>query len=215
MLTTADGVQLEAEVSPTSGLSGPSESLDTAPVAVAAVVCHPHPLYGGTMHNNVVFRLFGDLSARRIPTVRFNFRGVGQSGGSHGAGRDERADVVAAIDFLATDHPERSVLLCGYSFGADVALAVDDERIGGWLAVSPPLRTFEPDQLVAGADSRPKILVSGSNDEIRSADQVADAVATWPSTSIQVADGVDHFWMSGLGQITAAVDAMVDQLTSG
>ncbi len=121
-LSTADGLTLEAQLasSPVGTDGGPDSG---SPPAVA-VVCHPHPLYGGSMHNNVVDRLFRDLPAAGVPALRFNFRGVGASEGSHGGGESERGDVVAAIDALASRHPGVPVLVAGYSFGADVALAV-------------------------------------------------------------------------------------------
>src|SRR5271169_3671120 len=84
----------------------------------AALVCHPHPLFGGTMHNKVVFRVAKALHAREMPVLRFNFRGAGLSEGVHDDGRGEREDVVAALDYLAGQFPARPILLTGFSFGA-------------------------------------------------------------------------------------------------
>lgn len=204
-ITTADGLSLEGELaSGDPGAGGP---------AAVAVVCHPHPLYGGSMHNNVVHRLFVDLPGRGVPTLRFNFRGAGRSEGSHGGGRDEVADVVAAIDAVAERYPGVPVLLAGYSFGADVSLSVEDERIGGWLAVSPPLRIVDPADMVATTDPRPTVIVSGSADDFRPAEAAAALVADWPATEVRSADGVDHFWMQGLDQLDPAAAALLERIT--
>ncbi len=201
---TADGLALEGE------LALAAEDGD-APRAVA-VVCHPHPLYGGSMHNNVVGRLFLDLPARGVPTIRFNFRGAGASGGTHGGGEAERADVVAAVDVAAERYPGRPLLLAGYSFGADVALSVGDDRIGGWLAVSPPLRIVAPEAMVAASDGRPTVIVSGSADDFRTATDAEALTSSWASVEVRAADGIDHFWMSGLDQVTAAAEHLLDRI---
>jgi alpha/beta superfamily hydrolase len=201
-LSTSDGLSLEAELVTTG---------DDRPVA-AAVICHPHPLYGGSMHNNVVHRLLSDLAARGVPALRFNFRGAGRSEGSHGGGRDEVADVVAAIDGVAARCPGVPVVVAGYSFGADVSLSVDDERIGGWLAVSPPLRIVDPADMAAAADPRPKIIVSGTEDDFRPADAAAGIVAGWANAEVRAAPGVDHFWMTGLDLLDPAAGALLERL---
>ncbi len=204
-LTTSDRLSLEAELASTA------ETGDDGPVAVA-VVCHPHPLYGGSMHNNVVARLLADLPARGVPTLRFNFRGAGASEGSHGGGETERLDVVAAIDAVTERYPGTPVLVAGYSFGADVSLAVDDARLGGWLAVSPPLRIVDPAAMAAASDPRPKVLVTGTDDDFRPADQAEATVAAWPTTEVRAAPGVDHFWMRGLDHLAPAADALLAKL---
>src|SRR5690349_24273205 len=90
----------------------------------AALVLHPHPLGGGTMHNKVVFRAASALNDAGLITLRINFRGVGQSTGQHDEGRGERDDVRAALDYLAAKYPPLSITLCGFSFGARVGLEV-------------------------------------------------------------------------------------------
>lgn len=198
-LSTADGLSLEAR------LTTPPDPVGDGPAAVA-VICHPHPLYGGSMDNNVVHRLAADLGAAAVPSVRFNFRGVGASTGTHGGGQAEVADVVAAIDELADRHPGVPVLLAGYSFGADVALSVGDARIAGWLAVSPPLRIVDPADMVAATDQRPTVIVAGTADDFRPADQAETMVAAWPATEVVAAAGVDHFWMQGLDHLAGATN---------
>ena len=97
----------------------------------AAVVCHPHPLHGGTMHNKVVFQAAKAALQEGLPTLRFNFRGVGKSTGSFGDGIGEREDVTAALDYLGTRFPAIPVCLLGFSFGASVGLRVgaNDPRV--------------------------------------------------------------------------------------
>src|SRR5579863_10283410 len=110
-------------------LAGPAGRLEalmwTAPAggpAFVAVVCHPHPLYGGTMHNKVVFQAAKRLHDFGVPVLRFNFRGAGLSEGAHENGRGEQEDVRAALDYLAGEFPGRPILLAGFSFGSSVGL---------------------------------------------------------------------------------------------
>src|SRR5437867_11523021 len=96
---------------------------------LAAVVCHPHPLFGGTMHNKVVYQAAKSLDARGIPVLRFNFRGAGLSAGVHDRGQGEKGDVRAALDFLAGEFPGVPILVAGFSFGAWVGLRVGFEHL--------------------------------------------------------------------------------------
>src|ERR1700733_4181244 len=104
------------------GQAGRLEStLWTTPGAdahLAALVCHPHPLFGGTMHNKVVYQTAKALHRRGIPVLRFNFRGAGLSEGEHDRGKGEQDDVRTALDYLAQEFPERPILLAGFSFGS-------------------------------------------------------------------------------------------------
>ena len=106
----------------------------------AAVVCHPHPLYGGTMHNKVVFRVARALHGLGLPVLRFNFRGTGMSAGEHDFGRGEADDVRAALDYLAEQFPGRPLLLAGFSFGAWVGLRVGcgDARVAELVGLGLP-----------------------------------------------------------------------------
>src|SRR5437867_11980992 len=96
-----------------------------------ALVLHPHPLFGGTMHNKVVFRAAAALNDAGLVTLRINFRGVGQSTGTHDEGYGERDDVRAGLDYLTDQYPSREITLCGFSFGARVGLEVGiaDDRV--------------------------------------------------------------------------------------
>jgi alpha/beta superfamily hydrolase len=201
-IVTADGLSLEAEV-----------RVPAEPKA-AAVVCHPHPLYGGNMANNVVAALFDELSVRGAITCRFNFRGVGRSDGGHDGGRKERLDIEAAVEAMterlgASNQP---LLLAGYSFGADTALTVADAAVSGWLAVAPPLRVVPIDDMAAGPDARPKRLATGVGDEFRGPADARAATAHWTNCTVTDVAGADHFFSVGLDTVRSVAAALLDDL---
>jgi alpha/beta superfamily hydrolase len=180
-LVTADAISLVAEV-----------TLPTAPVRGAASIAHPHPLYGGTMHDAVVMTIDHALVAAGLATVRFAFRGTGGSGGTHSGGAGERLDVLAALEHAASVAPGRPLLACGYSFGADVTLACADDRVAAWMVVAPPLRVVET--FAAASDPRPKHLLVAAHDQYNPPDAARAATAAWRNTTIHVVDGADHFF---------------------
>src|SRR5712664_809024 len=108
---------------------------------LAAVVCHPHPLFGGTMHNKVVYQVAKTLHRFGLPVLRFNFRGAGLSEGTHDEGRGEQDDVSAALDFLAAEYPGAPLLLAGFSFGSWVGLRVgcSDTRVSELIGLEIPV----------------------------------------------------------------------------
>jgi alpha/beta superfamily hydrolase len=181
LLTTADGIVLEAEA------NGP----DRAHAAV--LLTHPHPLHGGSMRSLVTSELFRILPTHGIAVVRFNFRGVGGSGGTHGHGIDEQLDIVAGLDELSRRAADLPLVIGGWSFGADVALTVVDPRLAGWFLVAPPIRIVRVDAMVAAHDPRPKRLAVPEHDEFRPPDSARDATADWVNTSIEVIAGADHY----------------------
>ena len=199
-LTTSDGVTLQAE------LVVPAD-----PVATA-VVCHPHPLYGGTMDNNVVESIFTTWRRSGVGVLRFNFRGSGLSTGQHDNGSAERLDVVAAIDELTARWPTKPLVVAGYSFGADVALAVAHEQVSAWFAIAPPLRVVPAAEMVAATDDRPKVIVSGSDDDFRPPDQVAAVTAGWNNTKLATAPGANHFFSTGLETVEQAASELLATL---
>lgn len=132
----------------------------------AAVVCHPHPLHGGTMHNHVVFRIADAMRKAGIAVVRFNFRGVGQSTGSHGGGGPEREDVRAALDWMVARYPGLPLWVGGFSFGSVVGLTEGDAdpRVTGLLGVGVPLvRGWDTEPVVRSR--KPRALLCGTEDE--------------------------------------------------
>jgi uncharacterized protein len=178
---TADGLVLEGEVVVPADAMG------------AVVLAHPHPVHGGSMTSLVTSELFRTLPGHGLAVLRFNFRGVGGSEGEHGGGVDEQLDVVAAIDALTDRVPDLPLITAGWSFGADVSLAVVDPRVRGWFCVAPPLRILPIDELLAAHDPRPKLLAVPEHDQFRPPGPAAELTAGWETTTIEVVSGADHF----------------------
>ena len=199
-VTTADGVDLEAE-------------LDLPDDAQAAVVlAHPHPLYGGSMRTGLPAALFELLPARAIAALRFNFRGVEGSGGSHDRGQAERLDVAAAVQALAGRAPGIPLVVCGWSFGGDVSLCVDDDAIAAWCPVAPPLAVVELGDMAAASDPRPIHLLVPEHDQYSPPPRTEELTSSWTATSIAVIPGTDHFLGGALGPIAEAVAAFTLRL---
>jgi alpha/beta superfamily hydrolase len=176
------------------------------------VVCHPHPVYGGTMDNKVAYTLARALQASGVATLRFNFRGVGASAGAYDEGAGETQDAAAVADFGAARWPNRRLVLAGFSFGAFIALrlalARDTARL---ITVAPPVGRFDFSELRAPAC--PWLVVQGD------ADDVVDpaAVIAWakrqePAPDLRVVAGVGHFFH---GHLALLRDAVVETLRSG
>jgi uncharacterized protein len=201
-ITTADGVALEAEVA--------------VPVrTVAAVVlCHPHPLQGGTMRSLLPSELFRLLPQRSIAALRFNFRGVEGSGGTHGEGIDEALDVGAAISSLHADLPDASIVVCGWSFGADVSLSVVDPNVAAWAAVAPPLRVIDLDAMAAAHDPRPKLLIVPEHDQFDPPERVRRLTEGWQATTVEVIKGADHFLVGRTDRVASLVVDLVERVTA-
>ncbi len=202
-LQTADGLSLEAE------WARPADALATA------VLCHPHPKYGGTMRSIVISALFEALPKRAVGCLRFNFRGVEGSDGSYTEGRDEPLDVAAALDAAVEAAVAGPLALIGWSFGADIALAIDDPRITGWVGIAPPLR-FRPERAYAavGDDPRPKLLVLAANDEFRAPAEIEAETSAWTSTRIETVPGASHFFVGRTERVVTLVGDFVDGLSA-
>jgi uncharacterized protein len=173
---------------------------------LAAVVCHPHPLFGGTMHNKVVYNTAKALDALGIPVLRFNFRGAGLSAGEHDRGHGERDDARAALNFLATEFPGIPVLLAGFSFGAWVGLRVGCEhpRVSHLIGLGIPVNSTDFSFLRQCV--KPKLFVHGGNDEFGAVEKVKALVASIPGENhLVVVEGVDHFFAGKLNELDAAV----------
>jgi len=202
-LHTADGLSLEAEW---------AGSPDARAIAV---LCHPHPQYGGTMRSIVISALFEALPERRIACLRFNFRGVEGSEGSYAEGRDEPLDVAAALDAAFDAAVDTPLSLVGWSFGADIALGVDEPRVAGWVGIAPPLR-FRPEHAydAVGHDPRPKLLVLAANDEFRAPTEISAATSAWASTRIETVAGASHFFVGRTERVVTLVGDFVAGLTA-
>lgn len=175
----------------------------------AALVCHPHPLYGGTMHNKVVYHAMKTLHGFGFPVLRFNFRGAGLSEGEHDQGRGEVEDVLAALDWLDSEF-HLSIVFCGFSFGAATGLraACLDDRVAGIISLGTPVavegRVYTYEFLRHCA--KPKLFVSGSLDQFGPRGNLIRLVqpAREPKELVFV-DGADHFFEGHLGEMQDAV----------
>ncbi len=143
----------------------------------AVVVCHPHPQGGGTMHNNVVYRVAKALGDAGATVLRFNFRGVGRSSGSYGGGIDEEEDARAALDFLEQRAPGVPLWMAGFSFGARVGLTVGagDARVQKLFGVGLALKMF--DYRIFGGSPKPKAIIQAANDEYAARAEIEAAFA--------------------------------------
>lgn len=173
-----------------------------------AVVCHPHPLYGGTIHNKVVYRTAKALHQRGASVLRFNFRGAGQSEGVHDRGIGEQADVRAALDYLSTEFPGRAIVLAGFSFGSWVGLRVgcEDPRVISLIGLGLPVDNVEVSYLRACV--KPKLIIQGGQDQFGSRANIEALFATIPEPKrLVIVEGADHFFAGHLDAIGTAIDA--------
>ena len=163
----------------------------------AVIVCHPHPLYGGDMSNNVVLAICQELAQQSIAALRFNFRGVGESGGTFGEGIAEQEDVKAALAFVSSTPSIdlRRTGLVGYSFGASVALpvALQDEQVNLLALVSPALSDSGWEQL--RECSKPKLHVRRKYTFVIPSMKFQQYIKDIPEPrEFQIISGADHFW---------------------
>jgi uncharacterized protein len=180
----------------------------------SALVCHPHPLYGGTMHNKVVFKVAQTLQSLNMPALRFNFRGVGHSTGTYDEGRGEMDDVRYALEFLSRRYPGLPVVLGGFSFGAYVGLrvAAADDRVQAMIGLGVPARMLNGD--VLEGSQKPKLIIQGTNDELAPYDQTAQWFEQVPAPKSMVAvRGADHFFQGRLDEVQAIITNFVRTLS--
>jgi len=177
-----------------------------APARAAAVLCHPHPLYGGTMDNRVIYRAGKGALAAGLAALRFNFRGVGASTGFYDDGVGEQDDVISAIDWLKRQYPKLPLALIGFSFGAWVGLqvAARDSRIQATVGLGLPLGSLNFDFL-AGY-SKPSLYLIGTQDEHCPKEKIALlARCLPPSSTVGLIEGADHFFGHGLEQMQTMI----------
>jgi len=167
-----------------------------------ALVCHPHPLYGGTMHNKVVFRAAKAALLSGLPTLRFNFRGAGKSVGTFTGGEGEQGDVGAGLDYLTAHFPGWPVCMMGFSFGAWVGLTVGatDARVSTLVGLGVPVGSLDFDFL--RDVTKPKLIIHGTRDEFGPAAQVVDLYdALAEPKQIHWVEGADHFFAGKLDEV--------------
>jgi uncharacterized protein len=191
----------------------------------AAVVCHPHPLFGGTLHNKVVFHTMKALNGFGFPVLRFNFRGTGLSEGEHDQGNGEVEDVRTALDWLDAEY-HLPLIFAGFSFGAAVGLraACADARVRGVIGVGTPIgpvvsdsevpRTYTFDFLQDCA--KPKLFVSGARDQFGPRAKLEALVVSMPEPKkLVLIDGADHFFEGRLRELRETIETWVkEQLKS-
>lgn len=180
-----------------------------------AVVCHPHPQGGGTMNNNVVYRVAKALADRRTSVLRFNFRGVGRSTGEYGGGVAEVDDARAALDFMASRHPDLPLWQAGFSFGARVGLqaGMADPRVSRLLAVGLAVRMFDLSFLEGDRRGLPLAVVQAANDEYGDRAEIEAFVGRLaPPVRLWIVDDATHLFPGRLDALERAAGEAIEWL---
>jgi hypothetical protein len=190
----------------------------------AALVCHPHPMFGGTLHNKVVFHTMKALNSFGFPVLRFNFRGTGLSQGEHDRGEGEVDDVSSALNWLDAEF-HLPLMFAGFSFGAAVGLraACADARVKAAIGVGTPVapvaadteapRTYNFDFL--RDCGKPKLFVSGARDQFGPRGRLEALVASTPEPKqLVLIEGADHFFEGRLRELREAIEVWVRQAVS-
>jgi alpha/beta superfamily hydrolase len=200
-------------------IAGPAGNLEAlldtpanADSSRVAVVCHPHPVYGGTMTNKVVHMLAKSFNECGAPAVRFNYRGVGASDGAYDQGNGETEDAIAVFDWAAQRWPGARIWLCGFSFGGAVAIRAALARAAsGLVTVAPAVRRVHVP--TAQLPACPWLLVQGDRDELVDAADIqrwAQDLATPPE--LRLLPGVDHFFHGRLNELRDVVTQWLKQV---
>lgn len=184
----------------------------------AGLVCHPHPLGGGTMHNKVVFRAASGLLDAGLATLRFNFRGVGASTGEHDEGRGEQQDVRDALDYMSANFPGKEITQAGFSFGTWVGsrVAIGDDRVVRLISIGTPVDKY------AGFDyldelRKPILFVHGDSDDFGSVDslkKLVDRLSRVTETKLVIFENCGHFFENHLDQLRNTIRDWVIEQTS-
>jgi alpha/beta superfamily hydrolase len=184
----------------------PDDQAEGVPAPAAAIVCHPHPLFGGTFHNKVVHAAAEAIVRAGLPVMRFNFRGAGGSGGRHDGGNGEREDLRVVLDHLAARFPGRPLLVSGYSFGAYVGLRVGcaDPRVAALIGIAVPAGMYDFGFLRECA--KPLSLIQGDQDPIGPIGLVLTIAAALPGGCRVVAvPGAGHAFTGHLDALAERV----------
>ena len=176
-----------------------------SPIA-GIVICHPHPLYGGDMDNPVVVRAQEVCAGLGFATLRFNFRGVGASGGIHDGGVGEQEDLRAALDALAKAVGGAPLALAGYSFGARIAALVgcQDPRVVGLALIAPPLAMYDFGCLEGSRV--PTFIVAGTVDSYCPPAELARLAERFAWATVVSIEGADHFFFGKLFPLGQAIE---------
>jgi uncharacterized protein len=205
---TAEKLTLAGPAGPLEALLETPAGTGQEPVTGVAIVCHPHPLYGGNMHNKVVHTLARACNELGFATLRFNYRGVGSSAGSYDEGDGETQDALALLDWASARSPGTTLYMAGFSFGGAVAIRAARQRpIERLVTVAPAIERL-------GAESAlptcPWLLVQGTADELLDASATQRWAASLPRPpQLVMLEGVSHFFH---GQLTRLKDVVVQWL---
>jgi alpha/beta superfamily hydrolase len=182
----------------------------------AALVCHPHPVFGGTMHNKVVFHAMKALNSFGFPVLRFNFRGTGLSHGEHDYGRGEIDDVRTALDWLDREF-ELPLMFAGFSFGAAVGLnaACADNRVKSLIGLGTPVAPVDErsyDLEFLRSCGKPKLFVSGSRDQLGPRAKLEALVSSLPEPKkLVIIESADHFFEGRLREMRDAIERWITE----
>lgn len=170
------------------------------------LVCHPHPLGGGTMHNKVVFRAAAGLLDAGLTTLRFNFRGVGASTGQHEDVPGGVEDVGFALDYMANQYPEQPITLAGFSFGSRTGMEVgiSDDRVVRLISIGTPVDKYGDYEFLT-AVRKPILFVHGDKDEFGAVENVRKLVEQIPTAELIVFENCGHFFDEHLNELRDSI----------
>jgi alpha/beta superfamily hydrolase len=176
----------------------------------AALVCHPHPQHGGTMHNKVVYRIARGLRGTGCVVLRFNYRGVNLSAGSYGNGEGEMDDAQAAVNYLRSRYPDLPFTLAGFSFGSRIALRLGCGGAGARRVIVVGFPTVYKDRSYLEGCTVPRAFVQSTRDEFGPVADLQAVVAPLPEPKQLVfVDAQDHFFAGALEKLEAAIASLV------
>ncbi len=177
-----------------------------------AVICHPHPLGGGTLHNKVVFRAARGLENANVATLRFNFRGVGASGGKHEEGEGEQQDVVTAIEWAKRKHAGMKLLVGGFSFGAWVAsrVACDLPEVDALFLIGTPVNKYDFGYL--RHCEKPMLFLHGTQDKHGDVSKLEKLVEHVRNAESVIVTGADHFFTKQLDAVDETIRLWAEEV---
>ena len=172
-----------------------------------AILCHPHPLYGGNMDDAIVRIVEKALSNQRISTLRFNFRGTGFSEGKHDDGNGEVEDLLSIFNWVSDSYKPEKIIIAGYSFGAVIAakatLQIKSDLV---LLIAPPTRAIRPDFFTESA----VVAITGSQDDFVNNKDLASLVEKSPNLKVTVIDGADHFFSGKQTNLYTIIESILE-----
>ena len=177
-----------------------------------ALVCHPHPLGGGTMHNKVVFRVAAGLIDAELTTLRFNFRGVGASTGVHNEVEGGREDVHDALTYLRSNYPDDDITLAGFSFGSRVGMevGVSDESVVRLISIGTPVEKYRDYDFLTHV-KKPILFIHGDKDEFCSVESLRSLTDRIPHAEVVIFENCGHFFDEHLSELRDAVREWVER----